>query len=105
MRYFCLICDYDGTIAHDGRCAPSTVEALKKVRASGRKLILATGRQLEGLQEVFPDYAIFVRIIAENCAVLYQPSSNHFKVLVDDQPPVISAAFAQLVSHPTSLPQ
>jgi len=87
MRYFCLICDYDGTIAHDGRCAPSTVEALKKVRASGRKLILATGRQLEELQEVFPDYAIFDRIVAENGAVLYRPSSKDWKVLAAAPPP------------------
>ncbi len=87
MRYFCLICDYDGTIAQDGRCAPSTVEALKKVRASGRKLILATGRQLEELQEVFPDYAICDRIVAENGAVLYRPGSKDCKVLAAAPPP------------------
>ncbi|HXN53162.1 MAG TPA: HAD family hydrolase [Candidatus Acidoferrum sp.] len=86
MRYFCLICDYDGTIAHDGRCAPSTVEALKRVRASGRKLILATGRQLPELQEVFPDYAVFDRIVAENGAILYRPASQDCKVLAE--PPV-----------------
>src|SRR4029077_6222109 len=81
MRYFCLICDYDGTIAHDGRCAPSTVEALKRVRASGRKLILATGRQLAELQEAFPEYDIFDRIVAENGAILYRPASKDCKVL------------------------
>jgi HAD superfamily hydrolase (TIGR01484 family) len=86
MRYFCLICDYDGTIAHDGRCSPSTVEALKRVRASGRKLILATGRQLAELQEVFPEYAIFDRIVAENGAVLYRPSSKDCKLLADSPP-------------------
>ena len=37
MRYFCLTCDYDGTIAQDGRCAPSTVEALKRVAARVRQ--------------------------------------------------------------------
>jgi haloacid dehalogenase-like hydrolase len=49
MRCVCLTCDYDGTIAHDGRVAPSTMEALKKVRASGRKLALAAGRLLDDL--------------------------------------------------------
>jgi len=83
MRYFCLICDYDGTIAHDGRCAPSTVEALKRVRASGRKLILATGRQLTELQEVFPEHAVFDRIVAENGAVLYRPANQECTVLAD----------------------
>jgi HAD superfamily hydrolase (TIGR01484 family) len=81
MRYFCLICDYDGTIAHDGRCAASTVEALKRVRASGRRLVLATGRQLPELQEIFPEYPIFDRIIAENGALLYRPASRDRKVL------------------------
>lgn len=86
MRYFSLICDYDGTIAHDGRCAPSTVEALKRVRASGRKLILATGRQLAELQEVFPEYAVFDRIVAENGAVLCRPASQDCKVLAPAPP-------------------
>ena len=87
MRYFCLICDYDGTIARDGRCAPSTVEALKRVRASGRKLILATGRQLTELQEVFSEYAVFDRIVAENGAILYRPASQDCKVLAEPPAP------------------
>jgi hydroxymethylpyrimidine pyrophosphatase-like HAD family hydrolase len=87
MRYFCLICDYDGTIARDGRCAPSTLEALKRVRASGRRVILATGRELPELQEVFPEYAIFDRIVAENGALLYRPASKDCKRLADPPPP------------------
>src|SRR5579859_722958 len=86
MRYFSLICDYDGTIAHDSLCAPSTLEALKRVRASGRKLVLATGRQLDELKEVFPDYAIFDRIVAENGAVLFRPASQDHKILADPPP-------------------
>src|SRR5947209_5681595 len=87
MRYFCLICDYDGTIAHDGRCAPSTLESLKRVRASGRKLVLATGRQLAELQEVFPEYEIFDRIVAENGVLLYRPASKESKLLAAPPPP------------------
>jgi hydroxymethylpyrimidine pyrophosphatase-like HAD family hydrolase len=87
MRYFCLICDYDGTIARHGQCAPSTVEALKRVHASGRKLILATGRQLPELQEVFPEHGIFDRIVAENGALLYRPASQDCRVLADAPPP------------------
>lgn len=81
MRYFCLTCDYDGTIAHNGRCAPSTVEALKRVSASGRKLVLATGRALPELQQVFPELSIFNRVVAENGAVLHRPSTGGVKVL------------------------
>jgi HAD superfamily hydrolase (TIGR01484 family) len=86
MRYFCLTCDYDGTIAHDGRCAPSTVEALKRVSASGRKLVLATGRNLPELQQVFPEVSIFNRVVAENGAVLFRPSDGDVKVLSEAPP-------------------
>jgi HAD superfamily hydrolase (TIGR01484 family) len=81
MRYRCLICDYDGTIAKDGHCAPSTIEAIGRVHASGRKLILATGRQLSELQEALPECAVFDRIVVENGAVLYRPASRESKVL------------------------
>jgi HAD superfamily hydrolase (TIGR01484 family) len=87
VHYLCLICDYDGTIARDGCCAPSTIEALKRVRASGRMLILATGRQLPELQEVFPEYAILDRIVAENGAILYRPASRNCKVLAEPPAP------------------
>jgi HAD superfamily hydrolase (TIGR01484 family) len=86
MRYFCLTCDYDGTIAHNGRCAPSTVEALKRVSASGRKLVLATGRNLPELQQVFPELCIFNRVVAENGAILHRPSTGDVKVLSEAPP-------------------
>ena len=105
MRYFCLTCDYDGTIAHDGRCAPSTVEALRRVRASGRKLILATGRQLAELQEVFPEHAIFDRIVAENGAVLYRPASQDSKVLANPPAPEFVDELRRRGVHPLSVGQ
>jgi HAD superfamily hydrolase (TIGR01484 family) len=105
VRYFCLICDYDGTIAHDGRCAPSTVEALKRVRASGRKLILATGRQLPELQEVFPEHAVFDRIVAENGAILYRPDSQDCKVLADPPAPEFVEELQRRGVHPLSVGQ
>jgi len=105
MRYFCLICDYDGTIAHDGRCGPSTVEALKRVRASGRKLILATGRQLAELQSVFPEHALFERIVAENGAVLHRPANRESKVLADLPPPEFVAELRRRGVQPLSVGQ
>jgi HAD superfamily hydrolase (TIGR01484 family) len=105
VRYFCLICDYDGTIAHDGRCAPSTVEALKRVRASGRKLILATGRQLPELQEVFPEHAVFDRIVAENGAILYRPDSQDCKVLADPPAPEFVEELQRRGVHPLAVGQ
>jgi hydroxymethylpyrimidine pyrophosphatase-like HAD family hydrolase len=105
MRYLCLICDYDGTIARDGRCAPSTVEALRRVRASGRKLILATGRQLDELQEVFPEYALFDRIVAENGAVLYKPAGKDGRALAGPPPPEFIDALRRRGVQPLSVGQ
>jgi len=81
MRYFCLTCDYDGTIAHDGRVGPSTVEALKRVKASGRKLVLATGRELNDLLAAFPEASLFDRVVAENGGLLYRPASKEKRLL------------------------
>jgi HAD superfamily hydrolase (TIGR01484 family) len=76
MRYFCLICDYDGTIARDSYVTPTTIEALKRVRASGRKVVLATGRELRDLEQVFPELTIFDRVVAENGGLLYRPAQR-----------------------------
>jgi hydroxymethylpyrimidine pyrophosphatase-like HAD family hydrolase len=87
MRYRVLAADYDGTVAHHGRVAPSTVEALRKLKESGRKLVLVTGRQLEDLQGVFPELDLFNRVVAENGAVLYRPSTKELRSL-GEAPPV-----------------
>jgi hydroxymethylpyrimidine pyrophosphatase-like HAD family hydrolase/energy-coupling factor transporter ATP-binding protein EcfA2 len=86
MRYFCLTCDYDGTIARHGQVAPSTVEALKRVRASGRKIVLATGRELNDLRSVFPELTLFDRIVGENGALVYNPVTQKARLLADRPP-------------------
>lgn len=83
MRYLCLTCDYDGTIARDGRVSPSTVEALKRVSMSGRKLVLATGRELDDLLAAFPEVSMFDRIVAENGALLYRPETKEQRLLAE----------------------
>ncbi len=75
-RYHALACDYDGTIAHHGRVAPDVLDALGRVRRSGRNLVLVTGRVLPELAAVFPELDRFDRIVAENGAVLYRPASG-----------------------------
>jgi len=87
MRYFALACDYDGTIAHEGVVAPSTIEALQRLKESGRRPILVTGRQLDELLLVFPEFAIFDRIVADNGAVLFSPATRETKVLAEPPPP------------------
>src|SRR5579864_3129833 len=71
MRYFAFACDYDSTLADHGTVKDSTVDALRRLAASGRKLILVTGRELDDLRQVFPRHEIFHRIVAENGAILY----------------------------------
>lgn len=85
MRYHVLATDYDGTLASQGAVDGPTVDALKRLRQSGRKLILVTGRELDDVLQAFPEAEEFDQIVAENGAVLYRPSSRRTKVL--GQPP------------------
>ena len=74
--------DYDGTIASHGQVAVATAQALSRVRESGRKLLLVTGRRLPDLRSVCPDAdRMFDAIVAENGAVLYFPDTRETKVL------------------------
>ncbi len=86
MRYLALCCDYDGTIAHHGRVDDATLAALQRLRQSGRKLLLVTGREIDDLQTVFPHVEIFERIVAENGALLYRPATREERLL-GERPP------------------
>jgi HAD superfamily hydrolase (TIGR01484 family) len=86
MRYHILATDYDGTIAKDERVAPEVVEALKKLKASGRKLILVTGRELDQLKAIFPEHTLFDRIVAENGALIYRPDTMQERLLGEKPP-------------------
>jgi hydroxymethylpyrimidine pyrophosphatase-like HAD family hydrolase len=86
VRYRALASDYDGTLATDGKVEPETVEALRRLARSGRKLILVTGRQLPDLLDVFPEAASFDRIVAENGAVLYDPGRSKTRALAEPPP-------------------
>jgi hydroxymethylpyrimidine pyrophosphatase-like HAD family hydrolase len=86
MRYLAFACDYDGTLASDGRVSESTLGALRRLRASGRKLLLVTGRELEELISVFPELDLCEWVVAENGALLYHPSTHREKPLGDPPP-------------------
>ncbi|HET9849955.1 MAG TPA: HAD family hydrolase [Candidatus Dormibacteraeota bacterium] len=81
MRYLALATDYDGTLAHHGAVDAATLEALRRVRASGRKLLLVTGRQMEDLAQVFPEVDIFDRVVAENGALIDVPGKSQTRLL------------------------
>jgi HAD superfamily hydrolase (TIGR01484 family) len=86
MRYLALATDYDGTLAAAGHVARATLDALHRLRDSGRKLLLVTGRELPDLMQVFPEYAIFDRIVAENGALLFAPQTREERVLGEAPP-------------------
>ena len=94
MRYIALATDYDGTLAADGRVAVETQQALQRLKDSGRRLILVTGRELEGFLEVFPEAGIFDWIVAENGALIYQPSTKEERVLATPPPQELLDALA-----------
>src|SRR5439155_24116391 len=91
MRFHVLATDYDGTIAHHGAVDAATEEALTRVRATGRKLILVTGRELGDLQKVFPTLELFDAIVAENGALVHQPAKRTTRLL-GERPPEIFAS-------------
>lgn len=86
MHYLALACDYDGTLAKDGVVSPQTIDALERVGASGRKLILITGRLLGDLQKAFPRLDLFIYVVAENGALLYNPADSTEKLLGEAPP-------------------
>jgi HAD superfamily hydrolase (TIGR01484 family) len=83
MRFLLLATDYDGTLASEGHVEQETIAALERLRASGRKLILVTGRQMPDLSTVFSRFDLFERVVAENGGLLYRPVSREEKLLCD----------------------
>jgi hypothetical protein len=94
MKYAALATDYDGTIAHDGVVDEATVAALRRLRDSGRQLILVTGRELNELLQVFAHCDLFARIVAENGALVYDPILRTTRVIAPAPPPAFLAALA-----------
>jgi len=92
-RYQLVATDYDDTLATAGRIAPEVIDGLRRLRASGRRAILVTGRELDDLLKVCPEIQMFERVVAENGAVLFRPSNGE-TVLLADPPP---RAFCELL--------
>ena len=86
MRYHILTTDYDGTIAENEHVSGATLDALVRLKGTGRYLILVTGRELDQLQAIFPEYTLFDLIVAENGALIYNPSTLK-KILLGERPP------------------
>ena len=86
MHYLALASDYDGTLAHDGHVTDETIAAIERLKATGRKFILVTGRELPELQKTFPRLDICDIVVVENGALLYWPAENREEVLGEPPP-------------------
>jgi len=95
VRYHALAADYDGTLAHHGLIDDLTWAALRKLRDSGRKLIMVTGRELGELLGLVQHPEMFDRIVAENGAVLYCPQSKNVRLLAQSPPEEFAAELAK----------
>ncbi len=73
MRFSVLATDYDGTLAQHGHVDDATWAGLERLKASGRRVILVTGRELGELLEVCPKIGLFDLVVVENGALLYRP--------------------------------
>ena len=103
MRFHVLATDYDGTLSHDGRVDEPTLAALERLRATGRKLILVTGRELPELLVCMPQLELFDLVVAENGALLYRPSDKETWTLAKPPPRSFVAELLRRGIHQVSV--
>jgi hydroxymethylpyrimidine pyrophosphatase-like HAD family hydrolase len=89
IRYVVLAAGFDGTLARDGRCDERCIDVLRELSATGRKLILVTGRELRRLLEIFPEARLFDYIVAENGAVLHRTATRQSEILGQAPPEIL----------------
>ena len=87
MRYLALAVDYDGTAAARDTLSDAAASAIERVRISGRRILLVTGRRFEDLRRVCPRLDLFDLIVAENGATLYDAQLRQEILLAPPIPP------------------
>ena len=103
MRYLALALDYDGTAAHEDRLSDSAASALERLRISGRRVVLVTGRRLDDLLRVCPGIALFDLVVAENGALLYDPQHREQVLLATPIPPLFADRLRQKGAEPVEV--
>ena len=101
--YTALATDYDGTIATHGKVDDATLAALRRLKASGRTLLLVTGRELESLHRTFAHVDLFDLVVLENGALLYYPRTKTERALCDPPPERLVLALRGRNVHPLSV--
>ncbi|HEY1929543.1 MAG TPA: HAD family hydrolase [Caulobacteraceae bacterium] len=92
MIFLALAADYDGTLARDGRVDATTTEALRRLRSTGRRLILVTGRHLEDLRRAFDALGLFDAAVVENGALVFFPQTERVLQIGAAPPPALIRA-------------
>ena len=95
MNYQALAIDYDGTLAHGGVVDSETINMLVRARSAGVHLIMVTGRELTILFNTFDQVSLFDRIVAENGAVIFDPSTKHSETIAIAPPPALLQRLTQ----------
>ena len=85
MQYLVFATDFDETLSHDGTVSVETLDALKRLADSGRKIVLVTGREMNSLKTTFPTLNYFHWIVAENGGVIFDTSSG-LEIVLGDPP-------------------
>jgi hydroxymethylpyrimidine pyrophosphatase-like HAD family hydrolase len=103
MQYLALATDYDGTLALNGHVSKLTLDSLTRLKQSGRKLILVTGRPLADLRAAFPQLDLCDAVVVENGALLYWPAENREEVLHEPPPAEFVAELVRRGVEPCSV--
>jgi hydroxymethylpyrimidine pyrophosphatase-like HAD family hydrolase len=103
MQLAAFAFDYDGTLAHDGSVDDRTLQALRRLKAAGPRLLLVSGRQWPDFQHVFPPFDLFDAIVVENGALLIRPALHEERSLCPRPPPVLLQALERRHIEPLSV--
>jgi HAD superfamily hydrolase (TIGR01484 family) len=103
VRYLALVTDFDGVVANNGKASPTALTAIGRLRSSGRRAILITGRRLSNLLESCPDLSSFDYVVAENGAVVYEPRTRAETLLGKPPPPEFAKRLKELGVDPVEI--
>lgn len=92
FRFELLATDYDGTLTTDSNVDAATWGALERWKADGRRLVLATGRELGELRMVCSRLDLFDRVVAEDGGLLFNPATGEERLLADGPPDALVEA-------------
>ncbi len=103
MRFRVLAADYDGTVASEGVLGPETADAIRRLRESGRRAVLVTGRILDELLDICDDLDVFDLAVVENGALVYNPATGKQRLLAPTLPRRFVAALRSQGVTPLSV--